>query len=196
MSKNKSLNKKLILTAFATALILLFIYITNKNNNSIPTEVKNSTETYSSSTKEDNPYECAKNPLDKCVFSPSVDLWPSVGEDSNGDYPTTGEITLKDIGGVIKSINKEKVEIDTKSNRKFTIIFPVDAIELWNSSSSSNYDDFKLGIGDPITVTYRESKLENSTTINPDQIFTSKFAIKGFKTKAEASLPIQHYDEW
>ncbi|MCA9346663.1 hypothetical protein KC960_04180 [Candidatus Saccharibacteria bacterium] len=103
---------------------------------------------------------------------------------------------MKNIGGEISTINGNKVGIVTKSNRHFDISFPIEAVAWWNSERSPNYNGFKVGIGDVITVWYREENAKSSTDITPDQIYRSSIAIKAFNSKEDASQPAQHYDSW
>lgn len=190
-------NFKILILVFLAILFSLIVFFVIRNDNQVNDSSEN-VDQPTSYNKEYDPYECIENPIDKCVFSPAVDFWPSgsEGNTTNGDFPSGGEVVMKSIGGVIRSINGESVVIDTKSNRQFTIIFPLKAVEWWNSTRSSYYDGYQIGVGDIITIMYREKETDNLTTINPDQIFSSSFAIKEVATKAELLLPIQRYDKW
>jgi len=131
------------------------------------------------------PHPCASNLDDVCVTSPSVDFYPSGTENiASTYYRAPAGSVLKDIGGVVSEVDGRQVKLSTASGRTFIIIFPINAVEWWNSVRSPNYGNYKVGIGDTMMVSYGEPANLKSIQISPEQIYTSRFAIKdNFKKK-------------
>lgn len=140
------------------------------------------------------PHPCASNLDDACVTSPSVDFYPSGTENIESTYyKAPADSVLKDIGGVVSEVNGKQVKLSTISGRTFTITFPINAVEWWNSVRSPHYGNYKVGVGDTMMVSYGEPVNLKSTQISPEQIYTSRFAIKDNVSKENPSAPIQRY---
>lgn len=140
------------------------------------------------------PVPCHGNEADDCIFAPSVDFWPAGSEGATNPVLVRSESAEgKEIGGVITASNQNVITIRTTSGKTFTITYPEDEISWWNQNISSNYDNYQVGIGDTLAITYLEAKAESSNNIQTSQIIRSNFAIKQVSSKADMALPIERY---
>ncbi len=145
-------------------------------------------------TSSNGPQPCSGNKDDVCIFAPSVDFWPSQGEDStNHDYAAPANSVIKNIGGVMTAYSGTNITLKTASGRSVVVTFPLEVVDWWNMVHSPNYNNYRVGVGDTMTIEYGEPADQHSDAIGPKQILATRFAIKPVETKAELSEPIQRY---
>lgn len=138
------------------------------------------------------PQICLNNQPERCILSPSVDLYPSPAESMhNPDYKPNDNVAMKEIGGVLVGSSGNTITIKSTTGKLYNVTFPVDVISWWSEVRSQYYDGYKLSNGDIIMVMYLEPLTEHSTDIKPSQIFSSRFAIDP-QTKTDTG-PIQRY---
>lgn len=139
-------------------------------------------------------HPCVGNEQDTCIGAPSIDFYPGGTEDaSNPDYK--GDVGRgKEIMGRITAHNGKSIAVKTSSGRTFTIEFPVDPIETFNTQRSSNYQNMLVTTGDMIYAWYSEKIDQADTTVRSSQMYRSNLIIKPAQDlKSNPDAPIVKY---
>lgn len=179
--QKKRIDAKVLAFIFIIAAILSAIYFFNVSKTD--PKVKESPKTEQAVNNKMNAdhiptmQPCMNNEEIQCAGPPSIDFWPSGSEDASNHSYDRSSGSIKEVGGKITAINGNIVSLQATDNQIYEILFPVNAVEEWNTNRSPNYKNYKVGVGDTLNIRYGESRQSNRT-IQPSQILTSSLAIR------------------
>jgi hypothetical protein len=121
---------------------------------------------------------CFGNKEDSCVQTGIVDLYQDDGNNLLGSKIVSGQAVMREIQLTLTSIQGAQITGTSTSGRKFSATLPVDAIEIFNTTKSSSYNNVSIGVGDTILIRYYELAHQNSTTIDANRIEYVGFLIE------------------
>ncbi len=179
-------SRVVFVVASLVAVLIIVIVLVGFSRNNADQKLKVSEKTHETKSSDSkmaknhapNMQPCVGNEESQCPTPPSIDFYPSIGEGSFNTSFDRRYKNIKEIGGKIAVVNGNNLELQTSDGKTFTISFPVNAVDEWNSQRSPSYHDYKVGIGDTLIVRYGEAKEQSSRTIAPSQIMTSAIAIR------------------
>jgi hypothetical protein len=189
--KNHTRHWTLLVILLIAAVAILFItFDKSGSHKTVSPDIQRSGKGVTTSSDDSSGTQpCKGNTAELCVLAPTVDFWPSGDEGaSNTSYSPVEGSETKEIGGIIVTDPGATITIQATSGRTFAIIFPADEFSWWNQVRSPNYNNYQIGTGDTLTITYSEPASDSKPIINSNQIISSSLAIKSQPSKTDPTI--------
>lgn len=118
---------------------------------------------------------CAGNPEDSCLTgnTGSIDLY------QGGATITVNRTVMKEIQGVITSINGKTVTIRSSSGASFAVTTPTDVVNAYNTNKASRYYNGQtVKIGSSLVARYVETESEHSKNLAANSLISLQLQIE------------------
>lgn len=138
-------------------------------------------------------HPCAGNSGMTCISAPSIDFYPGGSEGASNPAYKGSLGDGKEIMGRISAHNGTSLVLTAANGNAFSVEFPVDPIETFNTQRSQYYQGVTVGKGDVVYVWYTEAPGQSSTTIQASQLYSSSLILKETDAKANPdAAPIKY----